>query len=66
MITTVIIEGATILYNFLVDYRDEHSDKEEGVNESKIFTDDINSSEECAMVVGNDVCVSDNISNHED
>ena len=62
---TVIIEGAMRIHNFLVDYRDEHCDREQELNERSIFTDDIANSDALVMVVGNDVGAGGRVSNQD-
>ena len=62
---TLIIEGAMRLHNFLVDYRDEHADKELIVNERQLFQDDIDNSDATVMVVGNDLRSQGNITTNE-
>ena len=62
---TLIIEGTMRLQIFLVEYRDEHADKEIIVNERQLPIEDINNSETEVMVVGNDVRACGNISNTE-
>ena len=53
------------VHNFLVNYRKSHKVNGEESNEKSISKDDINSSGECPMVVGNDVGWCENIFNTE-
>ena len=63
--TSVVIEGAMRLHNFLVDYRDQHCDKEKEANKRRIFTEDMENSGAMVMVVGNNVGITGGISNQE-
>ena len=62
---TIIIKGGIILHNFLFDYRDGHSDPIPDDTERSIFNEDMVDSGESTMVVGDDVGIRGNISNHE-
>ena len=54
-----------ILYNFLVDYREEHSNYIPDETERITFNEDMVDSVESAMVVGNNVGLRGNVSSHE-
>ena len=62
---TIIIEGAMRLHTILFDYRYEHSDPIPDDIERIIFNEDMINSSESAMVVGNGIVVSGNLSNHD-
>ena len=53
------------LHNFLVDYREEHSDSIPDETERVIFNEDMVDSGESVIVIGNDVGIHGNNENHE-
>ena len=62
---TIIIEGTMRLHSFLVDYREEYYDPITDETKRSTFNTVVVDSDKSAMVVGNGVGISGNISNHE-
>ena len=62
---SLIIKESMRLNNFIVNYIETHKVRSEKSNEKSVFKEDVNSSGEYHMAVGNDVGCRGNISNNK-